>query len=315
MNQELTLDQYFRTWIETYKEPIVSKATYVKYQNTLKQIIKYFGEIPLSQITTTSYQKALSEYSKTHAKLTVSCFHNQIHACILDAIDEEIIKTDAARKAVIFGRNVEKEKIKCLDYDEWASLVKATYNTDNIKDQIIYLSAVTGLRYAEILGLTWDCIDFANRKITINKTWDYKYHRGFIPTKNKGSKRTIDIDDNTIRMLLVHQEKQKTSIINPLNLVFLYIDGKQLYSANINRYLLILCENLSIRNISFHSLRHTHASVLLYQGVSIMAVSKRLGHSNTATTQNIYIHIIKEMENKEKTLIIKVLDNVFHYNQ
>jgi integrase len=311
MNNIPMLDQYFKTWIETYKEPVVAEATYVKYKNTLKQIGKYFGAIPLSQITATLYQQTLNEYSKTHAKLTVSCFHKQIHACLLDAVDEQIIRIDPARKAIISGRALEKDKVKCLDYDEWKKLIMATYNTGNIREQIIYLSAVTGLRYAEALGLTWDNVDFQNNKLTINKTWDYKHHKGFIATKTMSSRRQIDIDDNTIAMLSRLFIQKKDTPDNHNNLIFKYSEGKQLYSANTNRYLSQLCESIGIRKISFHSLRHTHASVLLYQGVSLMAVSRRLGHSNTATTQNIYIHIIKEMENKEKSLIMQVLGGAF----
>jgi len=144
MKNELKLDQYFKTWIETYKEPIVAHATYIKYLNTLKQIKKYFGETALSQITATSYQQILNEYSKTHSKLTVSCFHKQIHACLLDAVDEQIIKIDPARKAIISGRQLEKEKVKSLDYDEWKTLIAATYNTCNIQRQVICVSVVTG---------------------------------------------------------------------------------------------------------------------------------------------------------------------------
>ena len=310
MESELRLDQYFEIWIETYKKPVVAHATYVKYLNTLKQIRKYFGETPIAQISATLYQQTINEYSKTHSKLTASCFHKQIHACLLDALDEQIIVVNPARKAIISGRNLEKDKAKCLDYSEWKKLVMATYNTENIREQIIYLSAVTGLRYAEVLGLTWDNVDFQSSKLTINKTWDYKYHTGFIATKNKNSKRQIDIDDNTIVMLSRLFVQKLKGEENPNNLIFQYSEGKQLYSANINRFLSQLCADIGIRQISFHSLRHTHASVLLYQGVSIMAVSRRLGHSNTATTQNIYIHIIKEMENKEKSLILQILGGV-----
>jgi Site-specific recombinase XerD len=311
MENVLTIEQYFKTWIETYKEPVVAQATYIKYLNTLKQIRKYFGEIPISQITATTYQQTLNEYSKTHSKLTVSCFHKQIRACLLDAVDEQIIEIDPTRKAIIFGRKHEKEKVKCLDYDEWKALVTATYNTGNIRGQIIYLSAVTGLRYAEVLGLTWDNVDFQNNKLTVNKTWDYKYHKGFIATKNESSKRQIDIDNNTIAMLSRLFMQRDVAEKSTNNLIFYYTEGKQLYSANTNRYLSQLCDAIGIRRISFHSLRHTHASVLLYQGVSLMAVSRRLGHSNTATTQNIYIHIIKEMENKEKSLIMQVVSGAF----
>ena len=310
MKKEMTLNQYFKTWIETYKEPVVTHATYIKYENTLKQIEKYFGETTIKQITATSYQQALNEYAKTHGKLTVSCFHKQIKACLLDAVDEQIIKVDPTRKAVITGRKKETEKIKCLDYDEWKALIHATYNTSFIRDQIIYLAAVTGMRYAEVLGLTWDNVDFQNNKLTVNKTWDYKYHKGFIPTKNEGSKRQMDIDDKTMTMLRVLYDQRDTCDCDCR--LFNYTEGKQLYSANTNRYLSELCENIGIRNISFHSLRHTHASILLYQGVSLMAVSRRLGHANTATTQNIYIHIIKELENKEKSLIMQVVSNAFN---
>jgi len=306
----MRIDEYFETWIETYKKPVVAQATYAKYTNTLKQIKKHFGEIPLSLITATSYQQILNSYAETHSKLTVSCFHKQIHACLLDAVDEQIIDIDPTRKAINTGRSYEKEKIKCLDYDEWKTLVLATFNTSNLRDQIIYIAAVTGLRYAEVLGLTWDNVDFQKNNLTVDKTWDYKYHKGFIATKNESSKRKIDIDDNTVVMLRnLFAQTAKIDEIDDAR-VFQYTEGKQLYSANINRYLSQRCDDLGIRKISFHSLRHTHASILLYQGVSLMAVSRRLGHSNTATTQNIYIHIIKEMENKERQLILQILNDV-----
>jgi len=81
MKNETTLDQYFKTWIETYKQPMVAHATYVKYLNTLRQIGKYFDKAPLSRIIATLYQQTVNEYAKTHSKLTVSCFHKQIQAC------------------------------------------------------------------------------------------------------------------------------------------------------------------------------------------------------------------------------------------
>ena len=255
MKNEMMLEQYFKSWIETYKAPVVAQATYVKYLNTLKQIRKFFGDAPLTQITATSYQQVINEYSKTHSKLTVSCFHKQIHACLLDCVDEQIIKIDPSRKAIITGRENEKEKVKCLDYDEWTALVIATFNASNIRGQIIYLSAVTGLRYAEVLGLTWDNVDFQNNRLTVNKTWDYKYHNGFIATKNRSSKRQIDIDDNTIAMLSRLYIQRVNDEANPNGLVFLYSEGKQLYSANTNRYLSQLCETIGIRRMSRDTLK------------------------------------------------------------
>ena len=309
MNKNVTLHHYFQEWITIYKKPFVSTATYVKYTNTHRQIIRYFGDITVPELTATYYQQTLNDYAKTHSKLTVSCFHKQIRACLLDAIDESIISKDPSRKAMVTGRNKPSAKNKYLDYRDWQALVQRTYGSLNIKDQVIYLSAVTGMRYAEVLGLTWDNIHFDKQYIEIDKTWDYKYHQGFISTKNHSSNRRVDIDQYTVTTL--RNIFNKKSSDNEKNLVFHYTEGKQLYSANINQHLSNLCSTIGIPEISFHSLRHTHASVMLYQGISIMAVSKRLGHSNVTTTQEVYIHIIKEMQERERDCILQAISKVF----
>lgn len=305
------LSEYFDQWVKIFKKPIISPVTYIKYQNTHRQIKEYFGETKLCDITRTSYQTVINNYAKVHSKRTTSCFHKQIRASILDAVDEQFIITDPTRKAVITGRLKESTKSKYLHNEEWQMLIQNidTYNHGITHNLIIYLAAVTGMRFAEILGLTWNDINFLKQQITINKTWDYKYRTGFIPTKNSSSVRIIDIDKQTIKVLQKHQTIQETwQLSNPHELVCMNIKGILPVSATINRHLEHLCESLKISTISFHGLRHTHASVLLFQGVNLMAVSKRLGHSNVTTTQNIYLHIIREMEDRETNLILGILD-------
>ncbi|MDT2863145.1 tyrosine-type recombinase/integrase [Lactococcus cremoris] len=68
-----------------------------------------------------------------------------------------------------------------------------------------------------------------------------------------------------------------------------------------------LCKILNISTISFHGLRHTHASILLFKNVNILSVSKRLGHKDVTTTQSVYLHVIKEMEERETKLIMKIM--------
>ena len=82
---------------------------------------------------------------------------------------------------------------------------------------------------------------------------------------------------------------------------------KRVFNSTINNLLQRYCEELDIPVISVHGLRHTHASLLLFAGVSIASVAKRLGHADMTTTQQTYLHIIQELENKDNSKIMQHL--------
>lgn len=307
MKTTLSLAEYFKEWMETFKKPAIASVTYVKYNNTYTHLKNYFGEVELSSITRQQYQIILNKFAETHAKRTTAGFHKQVRAAILDALEDGTITTDFTRKAIITGRQKKKDKEMFLSYNEWQTIIKYTSSHcySNSYDLIIYLSAVTGLRFAEVLGLTLSDIDFERQILSVNKTWDYKYHTGFKMTKNKSSTRTIDIDKQTLtilRRIIINRD-----LSNSTQKLCMDNQGKLPVSATINRYLEKLCNKLAISIISFHGLRHTHASILLFKGVNILSVSKRLGHKDITTTQSVYLHVIKEMEERETNLIMQIM--------
>jgi integrase len=297
-----TLSTYFDNWIRLYKLNKVSDITYIKYQNTSKHIKELFGNLSLCDLTKANYQERINLYAESHSKRTVSCLHKQIRACLLDAQDENIIQSDPTRKTVITGKNYRPVK-KFLNYLEWKKLI-TNLNSDDPAEMMIYLTAVTGMRYGEIAGLTRKKIDLANGWISVDRTWDYKYGTGFKKTKNASSVRKIAIDPHTIAMLENYLDNHFIPDDQPIFL----INGKILVSAQINKILTNKLNSLDLPRITFHGLRHTHASILLYKGVSVLSVSKRLGHSNITTTQSTYLHIIKELENQDQEKILKILD-------
>jgi len=299
-----TLVNYFNRWIKTYKFNAVSTITYNKYQNTAKHARQLFGTLKLKDLTKLIYQEKLNEFAQTHARRTVSCLHKQLRACILEALDERIILIDPTRKAVVTGRKIDKPE-KALNYDDWSSLI-SNLDTDRIDELTIYLAAVTGMRYGEIVGLTREDIDLNESVITVNKTWDYKYKTGFMKTKTVASNRKIAIDHRTVIKLRHYLSICTTTLNQPI-----LMNNKDhiLVSAEINASLTAKLKTLDIPRITFHGLRHTHASVLLYKGVSVLSVSRRLGHSNITTTQSTYLHIIKELESQDKNKIISILNN------
>ncbi|MFD1411357.1 tyrosine-type recombinase/integrase [Lapidilactobacillus gannanensis] len=300
---EIPLSIYFERWINLYKRNSVTNVTFVKYENTLNHIRKIFGKMPLKDITRTVYQERLNVFARDHAPRTVSAFHKQIRAALLDALDEHIIPNDPTRKAVVTGVAVHRPK-KALDYGEWQKLIHHL-DPDQIPEMMIYLAAVTGMRYAEILGVTTSDINWQEGTVDVNKTWDYKYHAGFKKTKNKASMRKLSLDSISLHHLHVFVENHLTSPNAPLFL----INGHAMVSAEINQVLTNKLRTLGLPRVTFHGLRHTHASVLLYQGVSVLSVSKRLGHSSITTTQSTYLHIIKELEAKDTDKILAILEN------
>lgn len=89
-----------------------------------------------------------------------------------------------------------------------------------------------------------------------------------------------------------------------------YQKNKRVFNSTVNKILEKYCNQQNIPVISIHGLRHTHASLLLYEGVSIASVAKRLGHANTTTTQTTYLHIIEELENKDNDKVLHHLSQL-----
>lgn len=165
------------------------------------------------------------------------------------------------------------------------------------------------MRYGEIVGLTIHDLDLNRGIINVNKTWDYKYKTGFMKTKTATSNRKVAIDQTTIHRLSHYLSHHNSEDDRP---ILMDNNNHILVSAEINNALTAKLQALSIPRITFHGLRHTHASILLYRGVSVLSVSRRLGHSNITTTQSTYLHIIKELESQDKNKIISILNDTLN---
>ena len=178
----------------------------------------------------------------------------------------------------------------------------------DIKDEInwdwfILLVAKTGMRFSEALAITPGDFDFARQTLSISKTWDYKGDGGFLPTKNKSSVRKIQID-----WQIVVKFSELTKGLPEDEPIF--VGETKIYNSTVNDVLTRHCKACGISEISIHGLRHTHASLLLFAGVSIASVARRLGHASMTTTQKTYLHIIQELENKDVDLVMRTLSGL-----
>lgn len=289
---------YYEKWIHIYKEGAIRDVTMRKYEITLLWLKRLIPNLRISQLNRISYQQLLNDYAEFHERQTTMDFHHQIKAAILDAVDEGLIDRDPTRKAIIKGRSPRIKKIKYLNQFELHTLLVNLKLTAEINwDWLILIIAKTGMRFSEALALTPKDFDFSHQSLIVDKTWDYKGSGGFLPTKNRSSVRKIQLDWQTI--IKFSELIKGLPDDKPI-----FVNGR-VFNSTINGILERYCKKLGIPVISIHGLRHTHASLLLFAGVSIASVARRLGHASMTTTQKTYIHIIQEMENRDIDLVMR----------
>ena len=297
--------EYYAKWIRVYKEGAIRKVTMDKYLMTYEWLKRLIPSLMICEMNRIAYQQLINDYAELHERQTTMDFHHQLKGAILDAVDEGLIEKDPTRKAIIKGKTPRIKKIKYLNQFELHTLLTHLNLGEKINwDWFILLVAKTGMRFSEALALTPKDFDFAHQSLSINKTWNYKEDGGFLPTKNKSSVRKIQIDWQTV---IQFSELLK---FKPEDEPIFVETGQKIYNSTVNGILERHCKAIKVPIISIHGLRHTHASLLLFAGVSIASVARRLGHSSMTTTQKTYLHIIHELENQDVDLVMRSLSGL-----
>lgn len=295
--------EYYKKWVAVYKSGAIRKVTLDKYLMTQKWLEKLIPDLQIYEMTRIVYQQIINDYAIYHERQTTMDFHHQLKGAILDAVDEGLIDRDPTRKIIIKGKTPAPKKIKYLNqFELHLLLTNLNLGTEISWEWFILLVAKTGMRFSEALALTPKDFDFAHQVLSVNKTWDYKGKGGFLPTKDKSSVRKIQIDWQTVIRFseLIKGLPENEPI---------FVKG-QVYNSTVNTVLSRCCHKAKVPEITVHGLRHTHASLLLFAGVSIASVARRLGHASMTTTQKTYLHIIQELENKDIDLVMRSLSGL-----
>lgn len=305
--KEILFCDYFENWIETYKVGAITDVTLAKYYMTARHLRDICPKLFMSDFDRAEYQKIINEFAKTHEKQTTTDFHHQVKGCIMDAFHDGLLKRDPTYRAVMKGKEPREKRKKFLQKEELTKLLHSLDLTQGInRDWFVLLLAKTGMRFAEGIAITPADFDWATNQLTINKTWDYKTNKGFKKTKTESSVRKIVLDWQIIGLF-----KPLIENLDPNEPIFVekFPNGtyKAQFNSTYNIFLVAKCKALGIPEISLHALRHTHASVLLAEGVSIHTISARLGHANVGVTQETYAHVLDDLKKKDDQKMMAVL--------
>lgn len=193
------------------------------------------------------------------------------------------------------------EELKIISLEDWNRII-ARFPKGSSEYIPLQIAFHTGMRSSEVLGLTWDCVDLENKVIRVEKILIYKtkgvYTLG--TPKTAASYGDILIGDTLVKILREHIQWQKNNekeygiYYTKNNFVCTKANGEQVTTSAIKYLSRIVNYELNI-NFNFHSLRHTHATMLLSAGANFKDIQKRLRHSRLSTTMDTYSHVTKDL--------------------
>lgn len=318
----MTLTDYFHDWIKTYKTTGVKLHTHEIYMANYRHIKSNFGDTKIAAIRRADYQKFLNEFGKTHSLATSQKLHRQVHSAIRDAVAEGVILRDFAYKAKVTGKDPKPEDEKVLTLEEYQTLrsyLIKNANYHRMTQEMMLFQLETGTRFEECAGLTWNNLQLGSGVVRIRRQWDER-QQNFTKTKGGGkADGDITIGPAYCQFLRHYKAEQKQwledhEIDNPFNLVFWSDHGSIILNGTANLELKKICTKIGIKEVTSHAMRHTHASVLILNKVSLPYVQHRLRHQKLETTINTYVHFIEKANGVSDKDTLRFMDRGFGEN-
>ncbi|MGG0175791.1 tyrosine-type recombinase/integrase [Gottfriedia acidiceleris] len=300
-NKILYSDYLLNYWLED-KQTKVKKQTLTTYRWIVeKHLIPSLGSFELNEITPMLIQKFYNRLTKE--SILPSENIQKVHTLINDSLKKaerwDLISKNPA-SLVDRPKSIKKE-ITVWNVAEVQTFLKNAigYNRYYIA---FLLALTTGMRQGEILGLRWKDVDFERGCLRITQTLSSDGKEILPYTKTKAGIRTVDLPEETIKQLLNHKELiEQEKLSNGINyidfgLVVCTSNGTPTNKSNIRRSFKAIIKSSNLPKIRFHDMRHTHATLLLLQGVNPKIVSERLGHADVRITLDTYSHLLPSMQ-------------------
>lgn len=307
INNGFTFEEFSEKWMKEYARPILAPKTIAEYERLLSIINPKIGHYKLINIKPLILIELYNSLrnrpnKKKLSETSILRYYALINAVLNKAVKWDLLRVNPNEK--IDKPKREKKEAKCYDFDQTKELLRVISN-ENIRDRtFIALAVDTGARRGELTGLEWEDIDFDKRIIDINKTTQAGRGIGVIEKKpkNNTSIRNNVIKPDTIILLKKLKDEQAEnkkafgSKWQNSKKVFTTVDGRTLHPDRPSQIFRQIIKKYDLEPIPLHGLRHTLVSLMLSNGTSVEVVSKRVGHSTSATTLNIYSHVFESSD-------------------
>lgn len=305
-----TFSDVYEEWDVTYKDSGIVMSTYSKTEGYFKNhILPFFGHMKVSKITVRHCEQFASQLSKK-----LKYFHHIINYAsdvMNTAVRYEYINSNPFSTAKIPKESVHEISDNYLDIEDFKLLNSHLASLDTMVQALLRVLMFTGIRKGELLALTWSDIHFKKKTLAIREAYSYSKHNNGnnVGLPKPKVSRIILLDDVTLDILKQWKQEQVlrlTQLGIPLNkpsdqLIFNNSDNSFLNSYFPNEQLIEAIEELNIKFITVHGLRHTHATHLAEASADFAGIQNRLGHVvSKNTTGKYYLHVTNKI--KQNTL-------------
>jgi integrase len=299
-----TVAEYLERWLKEYAYPNLAPRTAEGYGSIIRQhLIPHLGNIALTLLKPEHLQKYYAD-RLTNGRCdgkgglsaqTVRHHHTALHKALQTAVEWSLLQRNVA--GAVSPPRVERPDMQIWDEDEITRFLEAAKSTPYYA--LFYTALYTGMRRSELLAVRWQDVNLILGNAYVSRSMHQLRDKSYIfrSTKTAKGKRTVALTPSTIKVLSEHRNKQALErsmlglTLANSDLIFSQIDGNPLRPNTITSTWISLTYRAGVKRIRLHDARHSHASLMLKQGIHPKVVQERLGHSTIAVTLDTYSHV------------------------
>ena len=316
-----TFAQYCAYVLELKESRGAKHSTIARYKDLARRIYPAIGHLKLRELRADHLNDLYTQLgrdgqNKRVGKLspkTILEHHRLISTVLEQAVKEGLVPFNVAGRATL--PKVERKEANYFQPHQVEAIRQALEEEPLKWKMLVHLLLVTGARRGELLGLKWDKVDFDRCQISICNAVLYSADVGVYEStpKTERSKRTITLPAQTMELLSQYQTWQNGERLRlgayyqNQGFVFSQDDGGPMHPDSVTDWLRKFSRRHGLPHINPHAFRHTMASLLYFNGVDSVSISKRLGHAQVSTTANIYAHVMEAADQKSADILAAVL--------